>query len=281
MADLTNKIIQVNNISYNYPEQPLLFDRLSLNVHEGEWLAIIGQNGSGKSTLARLIDGLIVLNQGQIVVDGLTVNDQNIYDVRNRIGMVFQNPEDQFVGATVEDDVAFGLENRLIERNEMHKIVEKSLKSVGMWAFRERIPANLSGGQKQRVAIAGIIALSPKIIILDEATSMLDPRGRKEILKLVQQIKSQNNLTVISITHDIDEAANADRVLILNHGKIIDEGTPQKIFSQPDQLQQIGLDSPYTAKLITALSKRGITVGKPYMNDEELIKWIQQLVSAK
>lgn len=281
VADLTNKIIQVNNISYNYPEQPLLFDRLSLNVHEGEWLAIIGQNGSGKSTLARLIDGLIVLNQGQIVVDGLTVNDQNIYDVRNRIGMVFQNPEDQFVGATVEDDVAFGLENRLIERNEMHKIVEKSLKSVGMWAFRERIPANLSGGQKQRVAIAGIIALSPKIIILDEATSMLDPRGRKEILKLVQQIKSQNNLTVISITHDIDEAANADRVLILNHGKIIDEGTPQKIFSQPDQLQQIGLDSPYTAKLITALSKRGITVGKPYMNDEELIKWIQQLVSAK
>lgn len=281
VADLTNKIIQVNNISYNYPEQPLLFDRLSLNVHEGEWLAIIGQNGSGKSTLARLIDGLIVLNQGQIVVDGLTVNDQNIYDVRNRIGMVFQNPEDQFVGATVEDDVAFGLENRLIERNEMHKIVEKSLKSVGMWAFRERIPANLSGGQKQRVAIAGIIALSPKIIILDEATSMLDPRGRKEILKLVQQIKSQNNLTVISITHDIDEAANADRVLILNHGKIIDEGTPQKIFSQPDQLQRIGLDSPYTAKLITALSKRGITVGRPYMNDEELIKWIQQLVSAK
>lgn len=281
VADLTNNIIQVNNISYNYPEQPLLFDQLSLNVHEGEWLAIIGQNGSGKSTLARLIDGLIVLNQGQIVVDGLTVNDQNIYDVRNRIGMVFQNPEDQFVGATVEDDVAFGLENRLIERNEMHKIVEKSLKSVGMWAFRERIPANLSGGQKQRVAIAGIIALSPKIIILDEATSMLDPRGRKEILKLVQQIKSQNNLTVISITHDIDEAANADRVLILNHGKIIDEGTPQKIFSQPDQLQRIGLDSPYTAKLITALSKRGITVGRPYMNDEELIKWIQQLVSAK
>ncbi|MFT8743506.1 MAG: energy-coupling factor transporter ATPase, partial [Lentilactobacillus hilgardii] len=253
----------------------------SLDVHEGEWLAIIGQNGSGKSTLARLIDGLIVLNEGHITVDGLQVNDQNIYNVRSKIGIVFQNPEDQFVGATVEDDVAFGLENQLFDRSKMHDIVEESLKSVGMWDFRERIPANLSGGQKQRVAIAGIIALSPKIIILDEATSMLDPRGRKEILELVQRLKNENHLTVISITHDIDEAAGADRVVILNYGEIIDENTPRGIFSHPDKLRQIGLDAPYTSKLLAALSKRGVSDEKSYMNDEELIAWIQQLVSTK
>lgn len=274
-------IVQVDKISYNYPDQPLLFDQLSLDVHEGEWLAIIGQNGSGKSTLARLIDGLIVLNEGHITVDGLQVNNQNIYNVRSKIGIVFQNPEDQFVGATVEDDVAFGLENQLFDRSKMHDIVEESLKSVGMWDFRERIPVNLSGGQKQRVAIAGIIALSPKIIILDEATSMLDPRGRKEILELVQRLKNENHLTVISITHDIDEAAGADRVVILNHGEIIDENTPRGIFSHPDKLRQIGLDAPYTSKLLAALSKRGVSDEKSYMNDEELIAWIQQLVSTK
>uniref|UniRef100_UPI00403F3803 energy-coupling factor transporter ATPase n=1 Tax=Lentilactobacillus hilgardii TaxID=1588 RepID=UPI00403F3803 len=274
-------IVQVDKISYNYPDQPLLFDQLSLDVHEGEWLAIIGQNGSGKSTLARLIDGLIVLNEGHITVDGLQVNDQNIYNVRSKIGIAFQNPEDQFVGATVEDDVAFGLENQLFDRSKMHDIVEESLKSVGMWDFRERIPANLSGGQKQRVAIAGIIALSPKIIILDEATSMLDPRGRKEILELVQRLKNENHLTVISITHDIDEAAGADRVVILNYGEIIDENTPRGIFSHPDKLRQIGLDAPYTSKLLAALSKRGVSDEKSYMNDEELIAWIQQLVSTK
>ncbi len=218
-------IIEVNKISYNYPERSLLFDNLSLNVREGEWLALIGQNGSGKSTLARLIDGLLVLKSGAITVDGLPVNDENINEIRNRIGIVFQNPEDQFVGATVEDDVAFGLENRQVPREQMHEIVEKSLKSVGMWQFRERIPANLSGGQKQRVAIAGIIALHPKIIILDEATSMLDPQGRNDILQLVRDLKEDNHLTVISITHDIDEAAGADRVVILNQGQIIDENT--------------------------------------------------------
>ncbi len=214
-------IIQIKNISFNYPEQEKLFNNFSMNIQEGKWTAIIGQNGSGKSTLARLIDGLIVLKSGQIIVDGLTVNDTNIFEIRNKIGMVFQNPEDQFVGATVEDDVAFGLENRQVPREQMHQIVEQSLRQVGMWDFRDRIPANLSGGQKQRVAIAGIIALSPKIIILDEATSMLDPRGRQDILKLVNQIKRENNLTVISITHDIDEAAGADQVIVVNQGSTI------------------------------------------------------------
>ncbi|MDH5104735.1 energy-coupling factor transporter ATPase [Lentilactobacillus diolivorans] len=274
-------IIQVKNISFHYPDKPLLFDNLTLDVHEGEWLAIIGQNGSGKSTLARLIDGLIVLDKGQIIVDGLTVNDQNIIDIRNKIGIVFQNPEDQFVGATVEDDVAFGLENRQVEREKMHEIVKKSLMDVSMLDFRNRIPANLSGGQKQRVAIAGIVALSPKIIILDEATSMLDPRGRNEILDLVYQIKKDNQLTVISITHDIDEAANADRVVILNEGRIIDEETPENIFQNTGQLQSVGLDSPYTSQLLAALKHRGIKPQRSYLNDEELIAWIKQLISKK
>ncbi len=246
-------IIQIKNISFNYPDQPILFNNLSMNVHEGEWTAIIGQNGSGKSTLARLIDGLIVLKSGQIVVDDLVVNDDNIFDIRNKIGMVFQNPEDQFVGATVEDDVAFGLENRQVPREQMHEIVEKSLKQVGMWEFRDRIPANLSGGQKQRVAIAGIVALSPKIIILDEATSMLDPRGRQDILDLVYKIKQDNHLTVISITHDIDEAAGADRVIVVNKGSIVEEDKPDNIFGDISKLKSIGLSAPFTSQLIMAL----------------------------
>lgn len=274
-------IIQVKNISFNYADQPLLFDNLSLNVHEGEWLALIGQNGSGKSTLARLIDGLNVLKQGQIIVDGLLVNDENILDIRNKIGMVFQNPEDQFVGATVEDDVAFGLENRQVDREQMHHIVERSLKNVNMWDFRDRIPANLSGGQKQRVAIAGIVALSPQIIILDEATSMLDPRGRQDILNLVREIKAKNHLTVISITHDIDEAAGADRVVVINHGKKIDEDVPDKIFANTEQLEQIGLDAPYTSQLIAALKRKGVNLNQQYLDSERLIAWIKQLVSNK
>lgn len=274
-------IIQIKNITFNYPDQPLLFDQLSMDVHEGEWTALIGQNGSGKSTLARLIDGLIVLKSGQIVVDGLIVNDDNIFDIRNKIGIVFQNPEDQFVGATVEDDVAFGLENRQMPREEMHKVVESSLKEVGMWEFRDRIPANLSGGQKQRVAIAGIVALSPKIIILDEATSMLDPRGRQEILDLVTKIKQENNLTVISITHDIDEAATADRVIVVNKGTIVEEDKPDNIFGDIRKLESIGLSAPFTSQLIMALEKRGIDSSSQYLNDKRLIAWIKQLVSNK
>ncbi|AEB73948.1 energy-coupling factor transporter ATPase [Lentilactobacillus buchneri] len=274
-------IIQIKNISFNYPEQEKLFNDFSMNIQEGKWTAIIGQNGSGKSTLARLIDGLIVLKSGQIVVDGLTVNDANIFDIRNKIGMVFQNPEDQFVGATVEDDVAFGLENRRVPREQMHQIVEQSLRQVGMWDFRDRIPANLSGGQKQRVAIAGIIALSPKIIILDEATSMLDPRGRQNILKLVNQIKRENNLTVISITHDIDEAAGADQVIVVNQGQVVEADQPDHIFGDIEKLTSIGLSAPFTSELLSALKKRGIDSHSQYLNDERLITWIKQLISKK
>lgn len=274
-------IIQIKNISFNYPEQEKLFNDFSMNIQEGKWTAIIGQNGSGKSTLARLIDGLIVLKSGQIVVDGLTVNDANIFDIRNKIGMVFQNPEDQFVGATVEDDVAFGLENRRVPREQMHQIVEQSLRQVGMWDFRDRIPDNLSGGQKQRVAIAGIIALSPKIIILDEATSMLDPRGRQDILKLVNQIKRENNLTVISITHDIDEAAGADQVIVVNQGQVVEADQPDHIFGDIEKLTSIGLSAPFTSELLSALKKRGIDSHSQYLNDERLITWIKQLISKK
>lgn len=274
-------IIQIKNISFNYPEQEKLFNNFSMNIQEGKWTAIIGQNGSGKSTLARLIDGLIVLKSGQIIVDGLTVNDTNIFEIRNKIGMVFQNPEDQFVGATVEDDVAFGLENRQVPREQMHQIVEQSLRQVGMWDFRDRIPANLSGGQKQRVAIAGIIALSPKIIILDEATSMLDPRGRQDILKLVNQIKRENNLTVISITHDIDEAAGADQVIVVNQGQVVEADQPDHIFGDIEKLTSIGLSAPFTSELLSALKKRGIDSYSQYLNDERLITWIKQLISKK
>ncbi len=276
-----SNIIQVKNISFKYSDQPYLFSDLSLNIEEGKWTTIIGQNGSGKSTLTRLIDGLLTLDKGKIVVDGLPVNDENINMVRNQIGIVFQNPEDQFVGATVEDDVAFGLENRQISRNVMRVKVKNSLKEVGMWDFRNRIPANLSGGQKQRVAIAGIIGLSPKIIILDEATSMLDPQGREDILGLVRKLKDEKHLTIVSITHDIDEATGADRVIVLNQGKIIKDALPEQIFSQTQFLKEIGLDIPFTEKVVEKLRKNNITVPSQYMNEEELLNWITELLSKK
>ncbi len=270
-------IIEVKNISFKYPEQSEIFKDLSFEIKRGEWTAIIGQNGSGKSTIAKLIDGLYQPMSGEIFVDDLLVNEENINKIHKKIGLVFQNPDDQFVGATVEDDVAFGLENQLMSTDEMHTIVEKSLKSVNMWEYRERVPESLSGGQKQRVAIAGIIALAPQIIILDESTSMLDPLGRKDIIDLIYRLKQELNLTVISITHDIDEAALADRIMILNQGQLVEATDPNDMFSNEDKLLELGLDVPYTVKLMDALRQQGLDVPRRYMDEGELVKWITQL----
>lgn len=269
-------IIEISNLSFKYPDQDSLFNNLNLTIEANKWTAILGQNGSGKSTLARLVDGLLVPENGDIRVAGLKVNDKNLLAVRSKIGLVFQNPEDQFVGATVEDDVAFGLENRRIERSEMQEIVKMSLKEVGMWEFRDRIPASLSGGQKQRVAIAGILAIKPQILILDESTSMLDPLGRQEIIQLVKDVKRGDNLTIISITHDIEEAALADRILILDKGVIVTDTTPDSLLNQSEFLSKFELDTPFTTKLVAKLKTLGIDVPDKYMNDEELISWIKK-----
>lgn len=277
-----DKIIEVKKIVYQYPgsEQKAL-NELSLSINRGEWVAVIGHNGSGKSTLAKLLNYLLIPDAGEIYVDGQLVDESSMWDVRNKIGMVFQNPENQFVGATVADDVAFGLENRGVVREKMLALVSEALKEVHMEVFAEREPTHLSGGQKQRVALAGIIAVAPKIIILDEATSMLDPKGRQEVIAAVRKLKARlgDDLTVISITHDIDEAADADRIIIISDGQMINEGTPAEIFAADQELLSLGLDVPFATQLEIALKEQGINVPDRYLDEEGMVNWLCQLNS--
>ena len=277
------KIITLKNISYQYhdtDERPAL-KNVSLSIEEGEWIAIIGHNGSGKSTLAKTINGLVAPSQGEVTVGGLVLSEENIWNIREMVGMVFQNPDNQFVGSTVQDDVAFGLENQGVPRADMIERVKSAITRVKMQDFMEKEPARLSGGQKQRVAIAGVVALRPQIIILDEATSMLDPQGRQEVLATVKEIKEKANLTVISITHDIDEAANANRILVMKNGELVQEGTPEEIFSYGDQLVEMGLDLPFAEKLKSDLRDRGIAVPADYLTEEGMVEWLWTLLSKK
>ncbi|QTJ57900.1 energy-coupling factor ABC transporter ATP-binding protein [Dolosigranulum pigrum] len=274
-------IITVNNIKYKYniDDDHLALNDVSFSVKQGEWLSIVGPNGSGKSTLAKTLNGLIAPQEGSVQVDGLDLTMENVWDIRQRVGMVFQNPDNQFVGATVQDDVAFGLENLGVPRPEMLERIEQALAQVGMTDFAEKEPARLSGGQKQRVAIAGIVALKPKIMILDEATSMLDPRGRREVLQTVKEVKERENLTVLSITHDVDEAAASDRVLVMKGGQIIDHDKPEAIFSQTKNLMSYGLDVPFPERLKQALAQENIKVPDNYLTKEGLIDWLWTSVS--
>ncbi|QPC21527.1 energy-coupling factor ABC transporter ATP-binding protein [Lacticaseibacillus paracasei subsp. tolerans] len=273
-------VIRVQHLNYIYPEakQQALTD-VSFDVAKGEWLAIIGHNGSGKSTLAKNLNGLLAPESGTVQVAGMTLSEETVWDIRAKVGIVFQNPDNQFVGATVADDVAFGLENRGVPRPEMIKRVDEALDRVGMTAFADREPARLSGGQKQRVAIAGIVAQRPEIIILDESTSMLDPAGRQEVLGVIRELKDELGLTVLSITHDIDEAAEAHRIILLNDGKINEIGTPSEIFSHGMELLRLGLDVPYSEKLKDALAQRGIAMPKDYMDNERLVDYLWTLHS--
>lgn len=277
------KIITLNDISYKYhPDaEGLAIDGVSLDIEAGEWIAIIGHNGSGKSTLAKTINGLLAPTQGTVTVGGHLLTEESVWDIRKMVGMVFQNPDNQFVGSTVQDDVAFGLENIGVPREEMIERVKDAIDKVKMTDYLEKEPARLSGGQKQRVAIAGVVALRPDIIILDEATSMLDPQGREEVLATVRAIKETANLTVISITHDINEAASANRVLVMKEGKLIKEGTPEEIFSYGDELIEMGLDLPFPEKLKSALKARNITVPEEYLTEEGMVDWLWTLLSKK
>ncbi|WP_317914676.1 energy-coupling factor ABC transporter ATP-binding protein [Carnobacterium maltaromaticum] len=278
-----DKIIKLDDISYKYHpnEEVEALKNVSLSIEKGEWVAIIGHNGSGKSTLAKTINGLLAPTNGTVTVGNQLLTEETVWDVRRMVGMVFQNPDNQFVGSTVQDDVAFGLENSGVPRNEMVKRVTDAIDKVKMSDFIEKEPARLSGGQKQRVAIAGVVALRPDIIILDEATSMLDPQGRQEVLATVKAIKEEENLTVISITHDIDEAASANRILVMKNGQLIREGTPQEIFSFGDELIEMGLDLPFPEKLKSALKKRNIDVPKDYLTEEGMVDWLWTLLSKK
>ncbi len=264
-------IIDVKNLSFRYKESQEYYDvkDITFHVKRGEWLSIVGHNGSGKSTTVRLIDGLLEAESGEIVIDGQRLTEENIWNIRRQIGMVFQNPDNQFVGATVEDDVAFGLENQGLSRQEMQKRVEEALDLVGMLDFKKREPARLSGGQKQRVAIAGVVALRPAILILDEATSMLDPEGRRELIETVKGIRKDYDMTVISITHDLEEVAMSDRVLVMKKGEIESTSSPRELFSRND-LDQIGLDDPFSNQLKHSLSQNGYDLPENYLTESEL-----------
>ena len=264
-------IIDVKNLSFRYKESQEYYDvkDITFHVKRGEWLSIVGHNGSGKSTTVRLIDGLLEAESGEIVIDGQRLTEENVWNIRRQIGMVFQNPDNQFVGATVEDDVAFGLENQGLSRQEMKKRVEEALDLVGMLDFKKREPARLSGGQKQRVAIAGVVALRPAILILDEATSMLDPEGRRELIETVKGIRKDYGMTVISITHDLEEVAMCDRVLVMKKGSIESTSSPRELFSRND-LDQIGLDDPFANQLKQSLSQNGYDLPENYLTESEL-----------
>lgn len=274
-------IIEIEKLNFAYGEEQakkVLHD-VDLTIEAGQWVALIGHNGSGKSTLAKLIDGLLTPQSGTIKVDGKILNEENIWDIREQIGMVFQNPDNQFVGADVEGDVAFGLENRGVSREEMQKRVKEALVAVKMERFAKYEPVRLSGGQKQRVAIAGVLALRPKIVIFDESTSMLDPEGRREIVSLMKKLNQEENFTVISITHDIDEAALADRIIVLDNGHIIQDDTPKNVFERGNELLALGLDVPYQERLKHELSQLGIAVPKEYLTEKEMVDWLWRYIS--
>lgn len=272
------KILEISELTYRYEKEqtePTL-DGLSFSVEQGEWLAIIGRNGSGKSTTARLIDGLIEAESGTIKVADELLTKENVWDLRRKMGMVFQNPDNQFVGATVEDDVAFGLENQGLSREEMLTRVDEALKQVHMEDFKTKEPARLSGGQKQRVALASLIALRPEIMILDEATSMLDPKGRDEMMQVIREIKEKHSLTVLSITHDLEEASQADRILVMESGKVMKLAKPSDLFSEEGNLVDLGLDIPFSSSLARDLRDIGMKLPERYLTNAELVAELTQ-----
>lgn len=270
------EILSLDHISYAYPKDDdrqvvKAVDGVSLTVRDGEWIAIVGHNGSGKSTLAKLMIGLLFPDEGDVNVFLEKITAENIWDIRSRMGIVFQNPDNQFVGSTVQDDVAFALENKGVPFEEMVKLVHESLDLVKMGGFLDHEPHHLSGGQKQRVAIAAALALRPNLLILDEATSMLDPQGREEVIQIVYELKKSTGLTVISITHDLEEALLADRIIVMNQGKMLREGTPDEIFAYGDELEEIGLDLPFAMRMSKLVESNGLALTGEHMTEEELV----------
>lgn len=272
-----NPILSVSNLTFSYDGDSPALKGISFDVEEGSYVAIIGHNGSGKSTLAKLLLGLMNGFKGTIRVFGTELSRKTLYQIRSRVGIVFQNPDNQFVGSTVADDIAFGLENRKVPHDQMQGIIEKFADDVGMRAFLDHAPENLSGGQKQRVAIAGVLAMHPDIVILDEATAMLDPKGKHEIRDLIAKMKQENpKLTILSITHDIEEAANSDKVVVLDSGNLILQGTPDEVFSHVDALNAARLGIPFVIALKHELASRGIEVPSSIKTLEQMEDYLCQ-----
>lgn len=284
-------IIEVKNLSFEYPitddegnvvgGNKVLKD-ISLDIPEGQFIAILGHNGSGKSTLAKHFNGILIGNSGKVFVNGIdTADDDRIYDVRQTVGMVFQNPDNQLVATIVEEDVAFAPENLGIPPKEIRERVDEALNAVDMYKYRLHSAHQLSGGQKQRIAIAGVIAMRPKCIVLDEPTAMLDPKGRRSVMKTIKKLNSQFGITVVLITHYMDEAAQAERVVVMDKGKIIMDDVPKKIFSQVDKLNSVGLDVPQVTQLAYELRKEGIDISLEVLTEEDILKEIQRITEKR
>jgi energy-coupling factor transport system ATP-binding protein len=275
---MMREVIKVKDLYFTYPQNPdPVLTNVSLSIKENTFTTIIGENGSGKSTLAKLLIGINKLSSGQIKVYDQVLNEQNLADIRSSVGMVFQNPDNQFVGATVNDDVAFGLENHVVPHEEMDQRISESLAMVGMQNYRDRSPEMLSGGQKQRVAIASALAYHPKILILDEAGSMLDPIGRSDLLDLILRLKKQQAMTIISITHNLNEAIVSDYVYLLTDGQIKGEGKPAEIFENRRLIEDNHLELPFEPELIFRLKQAGFAFPNHWLNEEELVNYLWTL----
>lgn len=279
-----DNIIEIKNVTYEYSEDEVnhtAIKNLSLGIKRGSFTVILGHNGSGKSTLAKLLNGLNKPTSGDVLVDGINTKDiETELEVKRKVGMVFQNPDNQLVASIVEDDVAFGPENLGIEPKEIRERVNEALKAVGMYEYRKGTPHRLSGGQKQRVAIAGIIAMQPSCLVLDEPTAMLDPKGRAEIISTIERLNQEKGITVILITHYMEEAENADRAIVMNDGEIIADGMPSDIFSDVKRLKEVGLDVPQTTELLYSLKNEGFNVETNVISIKDTAKVIAQTLNS-
>jgi energy-coupling factor transport system ATP-binding protein len=269
------KQLEVKNLSFSYDESTHAVRHVSFAIEKRSYTTIIGHNGSGKSTIAKLLIGLLEKDEGEILIDDLPLNEENLMEIRSRVGIVFQNPDNQFIGSTVRDDIAFGLENHCVEQSKMDAIITEFAEKVNMSEYLESEPTRLSGGQKQRVAIAGVLAMAPEMIIFDESTSMLDPQGKDEINRVIRQLHEETQLTIISITHDIEEVAKSDHVLVMDQGEIKMEGTPDEILLRDKELIRLHLDIPFSIKLQQQLKKNGLTM-KPEITIEGLVNQLCQ-----
>ena len=279
-------IITGEQITFSYDEEPelgrvaqLVLDGVDIQVRRGEFLAVLGHNGSGKSTLAKHFNAVYIPRSGRVLVDGMdTADEDRLYDIRQTVGMVFQNPDNQIVATIVEEDVAFALENIGVPPEEIRRRVDQALRDVGMYEYREHAPHQLSGGQKQRVAIAGVIAMRPQCIVLDEPTAMLDPRGRREVMRTLRELNRQHGITVVLITHYMDEAAQCDRVVVMDHGHVLMEGGPREVFVRVEELKAVGLDVPQVTELMHQLRQAGVDVRDDIITEEECIRELARVL---
>ena len=283
---MSDTIIKFDNVSFAYEleDEGIVnaVNDFSLEVPEGQFLAVLGHNGCGKSTVAKLINGILVPNKGKVTVEGMDTSDEEkTVDIRKTVGMVFQNPDNQIVATIIEDDVAFGPENLGVEPSEIRKAVDSALKAVGMYEFRKREPHRLSGGQKQRVAIAGVIAMNPKCIVMDEPTAMLDPQGRKEVMDTVMKLNREFGITVILITHYMDEAVKADRVIVMDGGRIAMDGTPKEVFRNVERMKKLGLDVPQATELAYRLRKKGFKLPEDILDENECAEAILKVLEVR